>query len=80
MPKYDMSINPATWPRPDEDRHEAAYTAYVASGSFTTDALDWVGDHAHRHAALVEVICDYYADSPECASVLEDIADGAREL
>ena len=68
------------WTPPDPPDHEAVMRAYVASGEFTQDALDWAGDHAHRHAALVDCIADHYAESPECASVLEDLEAGAREL
>ena len=80
MPQYDMNIDPATWPNTDDAKAEAVMRRYVASGAFTQDALDWAGDHAWRHAALVDHICDYYADSPECHAALDDIADGMREL
>lgn len=80
MPRFAMNTDPSTWPNTDDDKANAVMRAYVASGEFTTDALDWAGDHAHRHAALVDAICDYYAESPECHSALDDIADGVRRV
>ena len=68
------------WTPPDPPDTELLVERYFNSGEFVQDALDWAGDHAHRHAKLVDTICDYYADSPECDAVLEDIADGEREL
>ena len=80
MPRYHMNTRPDDAPSPGECKREDVWDAYKRSGQFTTDALDWAGDHAARHAELVALIEDYYAESPECNAALEDIADGARDI
>jgi hypothetical protein len=76
-PRFDGPPD-SYWTPPDPPDIDLLTERYVNSGEFTMDALDWAGIHAHRHADLVSCIEDYYADSPEFASVLEDIADGER--
>ena len=72
MPRYHMAAM-----EPPESTIDQAIDAYVTSEQFITDALDWVGVHGWKHPKLVEAICDYYAESPQCATVAEDIMDGA---
>ena len=65
---------------PDTTAIEAALDAYIGSERFIDDALSWSSTHAWKHPALIELIADYYAESPECHTVAEDIVDGADSL
>ena len=65
---------------PDTSAIEAALDAYIGSERFIDDAIDWACTHAWKHPALIGLIADYYAESPECATVAEDIVDGADSL
>jgi hypothetical protein len=74
-----MSMNTPLDEAPPVDL-EGPAIAYIRSDRFVTDAVDWASTGAHRHAALMELIQDFYADSPECNTMIDDIAAGAVTL
>jgi hypothetical protein len=49
---------------------------YEQSADFTADALEWASEHAERHPKLVELARDYYRESPQFATKVQDALDG----
>ena len=80
MPGYDMNTHPGTWPGVEGEAAEQVEHRYINSDRFITDALDWVGGHGHEHAKLMDVIIDYYCESPQFRTVVEDVMDGEVDL
>ena len=80
MTYYDPNIRPDNMPGIEGDAAEQVEHRYINSARFITDALDWVGGHGHEHAKLMDVIIDYYCESPAFRCVIEDVMDGEVDL
>lgn len=67
---------------PDEmvDEYIEAAELYEASGRFVADALTWVYDFGAAYGTVVAVACAAYRESPEFATVVDDILEGEVTL
>lgn len=74
-----MTAAPFLEPVDDTSWHLAA-ESYERSGRYVQDAIDWASTHAHEHAALADIIVDYYRDSPAFSTFVDDLLDGVVEL
>jgi len=61
---------------PPDDPLIHVHDMCMTSDQLTERALDWLSTHAWEHTALVEHAVDYFVDSPEFATWMQDVADG----
>ena len=65
---------------PRNEPFQTVAERYEQSERYLGDALDWLSSHAHEHAPLCNMAMDFYRNSPQFWTMVEDLCDGVVEL